>query len=256
MPRGVPACAPVCPRSPLPTSATLCAPVSPLKLGSLSTGLGLFHIAMVAQLCGMQAQLWQQDDTVVFRLELETRARDEAEPYSPSSSASSACPFPPKIRVLVLDDSAVARKWVTSVLKDVLPEGATILAYGEGFDDVDRFTRAVGDHTDIVIVDQHLDFLGADVLGTSVVQELVTTGYRGLVCMRTANATGADVAAYRSSGAHCVIGKEMRPKEMVALLSREYWSHVRSQQQQHQLSLSLLSHRDLPREVSDRDSLV
>ena len=203
----------------------------PNRLYALSSGLGLFHVAMVARLCGMRAWLWQEEDRVLFRLDVTTRVADaeEPEPDSPAGPAGPAGLFPPEARFLVLDDSAVARRWMASVLQPVLPPGGAVRTFGRDLADVDRFKRAAGAEGDVVIVDQHLDFSGADVLGTDVVEELVAAGYRGLVCMRSANASACDVAKYLASGAHCVLPKEARPKDAVALLSREYWKLMRSQ---------------------------
>ena len=75
---------------------------------------------------------------------------------------------------------------------------------------------------DIIIVDQHVDFPGHRLRGTSIVAELMAQGYAGFACIRSGDAEEADVAKSKASGAHWHVGKEVPIRTMLQELGREY----------------------------------
>ena len=54
----------------------------------------------------------------------------------------------------------------------------------------------------------------------------LTQGFRGLLCIHSANDAKEDVAAYATSGAHVSVGKGTRPKEMVDSLKESYVQNI------------------------------
>ena len=129
--------------------------------------------------------------------------------------------LPPGLHILSLDDSAVAQKSLKCVLEAELPDAA-VATYGKGIEDVDAFMRAALARGDIIIVDQHVDFPGHRVRGTSIVAELMARGYAGFACIRSGDAEEADVAKSKASGAHWHVGKEVPIRTMLQELGREY----------------------------------
>ena len=92
--------------------------------------------------------------------------------------------------------------------------------------------KALG-HADIAILDQNIDFPQKTFLGTDIVEELLSQGFGGLLCIRSANTADHDVALYKRSGAHCVLSKEFSGEEMIRSLV-EAWTR-------HSAGISLLS---------------
>jgi len=189
---------------------------------ALSDGLGLRDIRTVAKACGMEATLWQDKATVFFELLVNTTARSAA--LRDGSTVVSLPPdraLPPGLHILSLDDSALAQKSLKCVLEAELPDAA-IATYGKGIDEVDAFMRDALVRGDIIIVDQHVDFPGHRLRGTSIVAELMAQGYAGFACIRSGDAEEADVAKSKASGAHWHVGKEVPIRTMLQELGREY----------------------------------
>ena len=217
---------------------------------SVSTGLGLQHIAMAVSVCDMSAELWQEDAYVHFRLRMDSEVSHciDAEHDSTASTDTAPC-FPPNVHILCMDDSPIARRALESILPKEIP-GSVVQVFGETLADVAEFKRAVVEQCDIAIVDQNLTFPGAEVKGTSVIKEILAAGYGGLACVRSANCTDADQREYLESGAHCAIDKDARWREMVQLLAKAYAKHMGCQNTHTTASVvsdaSISSQRYLP----------
>jgi DNA-binding response OmpR family regulator len=102
------------------------------------------------------------------------------------------------------------------------PDCTEVCTYGEDAAEVDHFLDNAVMCADVVVMDQHLEYATRRFLGTDLAQALLSRGYAGLICIRSANATAADEEAYLASGAHCVVGKEVQPKELLVRLKTEY----------------------------------
>ena len=192
---------------------------------SVSTGLGLQHIAMVVNLCGMSAELWQEDAYVYFRLRTETETSSDTSASSDPTNEYRPRHLPSPVHILCIDDSPVARKTLAVVLPKKIP-GAVVDVFGETLADVELFKQAVAQGCDIVIVDQNLSFPGAEVEGTTLIRAIFAAGYAGLACVRSANCTDADQSDYFRSGAHCAIDKDSQWPEVVQLLDTAYASNI------------------------------
>ena len=129
--------------------------------------------------------------------------------------------LPPGLHILSLDDSAVAQKSLKCVLEAELPDAA-VATYGKGIEEVDTFMQAALARGDIIIVDQHVDFPGHRLRGTSIVAELIARGYTGFACIRSGDAEEADIAKSKASGAYWHVGKEVPIRTMLQELGREY----------------------------------
>ena len=195
---------------------------------SVSTGLGLHHIAMAVNVCDMSAELWQEDAYVHFRLRMDSEVSHciSTERDSIANTGNIAPRFPPNLHVVCIDDSPIARKALESILPQEIA-GSVVQVFGETLADVAEYKRCVAEQCDIAIVDQNLSFPGAEVKGTDLIKEILAAGYGGLACVRSANCTDADQREYLECGAHCAIDKDMRWREMAQLLANAYANHVR-----------------------------
>ena len=212
----------------------------------VSTGLGLQHIAMVVNICGMSAELWQEDDYVYFRLHTDTEASVDISTMSNPTGEYRPRHLPSPVHILCIDDSATARMALAVVLPKKIP-GAVVGVFGETLADVELFKQAVSQGCDIVIVDQNLSLPGAEVKGTSLIREIFAAGYTGLACVRSANCTHADQTDYLRSGAHCAIDKDLRWSQVVQLLDSAYASNASRLRASPSLNtVSALSGYDLP----------
>ena len=202
-------------------------PAGVYQYESVSTGLGLQHITLVASVCDMSAELWQEDAYVYFRLHMDSQVSEciATERGPTATTADITRCFPPNVHVLCIDDSPIARKAFQSILPNEIP-GSVIQVFGKTLTDVAVFKRAVAERCDIAIVDQNLTFPGAEVKGTDLIKELLAAGYEGLACVRSANCTDADQKEYLECGAHCAIDKNVRWPEMVQLLGNAYANHM------------------------------
>eukprot|EP00669_Euglena_mutabilis_P012603 TRINITY_DN7252_c0_g1_i1.p2 TRINITY_DN7252_c0_g1~~TRINITY_DN7252_c0_g1_i1.p2 ORF type:complete len:114 (-),score=28.29 TRINITY_DN7252_c0_g1_i1:147-488(-) len=99
--------------------------------------------------------------------------------------------------------------------------------YGAEESDAELFPAVAAEHADVVVIDQHLDYRETH-LGTTVVRQLLLMGYRGLVCVRSADGTPADLELYEASGAHLYIGKDVGGDEMIGRLATAYHKHRRN----------------------------
>ena len=188
--------------------------------GALFDGFGLQHIVMAAQTLGMATSLTQDGDVVTFEASIDTEIVAD-----PDSSLEARAPFPVGLRICCIDDSAVARRLVALHVSRHFP-GSTVQQFGDTLMDVQRFKEAVLSGADVAILDQNMEYPSMTVYGTTLVQELLLDNYRGLLCIRSANSSEADVALYKESGAHCSVDKAARPEEMVEQIKVAYLRHV------------------------------
>ena len=80
---------------------------------------------------------------------------------------------------------------------------------------------------DIAVLDQNLDYGGdCNILGTDLVEDLMAKGFRGLVCIRSANISAQDKMKYFAAGAHIVCGKDMAMAQVVDDLKVAYVRQV------------------------------
>ena len=208
------------PNTPLPRSSST--PV-------LSDGLGLGHIRMVANAANMVAELWQEGEEVFFELTLRTKAPSSA--LTPLQSLQPAtCSLPPRLVIMALEDSAVTRRSLLLNLQKAIPD-ATIAMYGKDIDEVEEFKWAALEKGDIIILDQNVDVPGNELLGTTILKELIAKGYNGFACIRSGNSAPADRDLSLRSGAHWHVGKEVPMREMIRLLKAEYGAFILKQQE-------------------------
>ena len=186
-----------------------------------SDGLGLRHVLMAADLMGMTVSLTQDDETVTFEAVVDAVVVGGKWDKADDSDTQEV---PSGLTICCIDDSAVARRLVSTRCSSHFPDSA-VETFGEAPEDVRAFVDAALARADIVILDQHLEYEAVTVTGTSLVDELLSQNFQGLVCMRSANNTEADVALYLHHGAHCAIDKETPCKEMLAQITAAYCRH-------------------------------
>ena len=191
---------------------------------TLSDGIGLQHISMVANSSGMVAQLWQNDDDVFFELRLDTQVVPAVTPTTVAHRRATRV-VPHGLSILCLDDSPIARQSLQYMLEAEVPD-ARVATFGQDIKEVEDFKKAALKEGNIVILDQHVDVPGFELLGTAIIEELLAAGYAGFACIRSGNSTAADRVQSRKSGAHWHVGKELRLREMVSQLMIEYDSFL------------------------------
>ena len=79
--------------------------------------------------------------------------------------------------------------------------------------------------SDIVIMDQNLDYGTVTIKGTELVKQLLEARYSGLICIRSANDEDDDRKEYTAAGAHCVFGKDITVKKMAREMKVAYVRH-------------------------------
>jgi len=199
-----------------------------------SDHVGLAEIFAAARAHGMNPTLSQVGDVVTFRASMEVTVVKSNSELSLTSLAAvaAATPMPShplsNLRFFVLDDSAIARRLLVQTLTTTV-QPQSVKAYGATPEEVHDFRLEALQNADVLIVDQYLDYDGACFLGTTVIRQLLAEGFAGLVAIRSANVSRKDQLAYFSHGAHCVIGKDVPPKEMLDMIGAAYVQHVHLQ---------------------------
>ena len=189
---------------------------------TLSDGLGLQHIRMVANSCDMIADLWQEGARVCFQLRVDTTIADSAVITSNAEPLHVSCPFPPGLTILGLDDSDIARQTLQFHFEKEIPSALRVAMYGKDVEEVEQFKQDALENGDILIVDENVDVPGEEQLGSTVVKELMAAGYDGFACIRSGNSEDADIELSLASGAHWHVGKEVRMRDMISELRGEY----------------------------------
>eukprot|EP00667_Euglena_gracilis_P003291 EG_transcript_3301 len=209
--------------------------LQPEAADPVSFHVGLTHCLLAAKCGGIQLELRQEDDRVLFVASLAAREAPAAGegPWAESlGRAASGCPVLPSATVLpaglcfcCIDDSPAAQRLLAHHIQRSFP-AVTVHCFGASEADVAGFLATALAEADIVILDQHLECKDEMKYGTNLVQQLVAAGYGGLVCIRSANDSPEDRAYYAACGAHCVLGKDVLGARMVEELAAAHAKHV------------------------------
>ena len=176
---------------------------------------GLQCVFAAANALGMTASLTQEGETVSF-----TGVMDAQVARGRPSHASDMS-VPVGLNVCCIDDNAVAHRFISAQLLTRLPD-CTSHVFGETCGDVAAFRQAALEEADIAVLDQNLEYEGETVLGTTIMGKLLAAGFQGLLCIRSANTSAADVDLYERSGAHCVIDKTVPAGKMMQQIVTKY----------------------------------
>eukprot|EP00667_Euglena_gracilis_P003538 EG_transcript_3544 len=129
-------------------------------------------------------------------------------PRTPDDNDSDLDPFPTGLVFAVLDDSVPSQRLLEFHLRKWCAPAAVHL-FGAREADLEMFLKVAATEADIVILDQHLEFLSGSVLGTDVITELHKRHYRGLICIRSAADSPEDREKYTACGTHHTMGKDV-----------------------------------------------
>ena len=188
---------------------------------TISYGTGLRYIRLGAQAHGMECSIEARGDRVVFqaRVLLEKVTADDA---------SAALHNTRDVRLCCIDDSSSQRLLLRHALRSHF-EGSSVQIFGEVAEETTQFVSAALSNADIAILDQNLEYEGhVSCLGTDLMKELLEKGFRGMLCIRSSNTAAADEVLYRNSGAHCIVGKDLRMSDMVMQIKAAYALHTRA----------------------------
>ena len=111
---------------------------------------------------------------------------------------------------------------------------------------MDNFKAAALGSGDIIIVDQHLNVAGKELLGTDIIAELIEAGYAGFASIRSGDSAEADQALSRAAGAHWHVGKEVRLRDMVYQLQVQYSRFLQSSRPVSSAGIPSASTADVP----------
>ena len=132
--------------------------------------------------------------------------------------------FPTDLHIHCIDDSEGARH----MLESLLPREANteyVRVFGETPLSWKSFLDEAILLSDIVIMDQNLDYGTVTIKGTELVKQFLEARYRGLICIRSANDENDDREEYTAAGAHCVFGKDITIKKMAREMKVAYVRH-------------------------------
>eukprot|EP00668_Euglena_longa_P025079 GGOE01031307.1.p1 GENE.GGOE01031307.1~~GGOE01031307.1.p1 ORF type:complete len:886 (-),score=253.83 GGOE01031307.1:1289-3754(-) len=194
---------------------------------ALSEHLGLHHMFKVAETHGIALTLQQDGNMVVLRAQLNVKVTKELALTVPVDLSPSAddMVLPAGLHIWALDDSSIARRLLEHSLPRHFPS-ATVCVLGETPDQVPQFINGAAAEADIVILDQHLDYSTQSFLGTSVLADLLDFHCRAFFCIRSASVAHGNEAAFYAAGAHCALGKDLRPDDFFRILKRMYKSFL------------------------------
>ena len=152
-----------------------------------------------------------------------------APPAAAPAAGAGACDvtqFPADLHVHCIDDSGAARRLLEHNLR-ARANTDNVRLFGRVHSDVGEFVSATVLQADIAILDQHLEY-GSDTntLGTNLVRQLLSLGFPGLICIRSANSAPEDLELYFAAGAHVVFGKDEPMAEMILRMKQAYVRHV------------------------------
>ena len=217
---------------------------------ALSDGLGLRHISMAANSCGLTAELWQEGEGVFFALSFLTTSAS-----SPRTSfvqpVHQGLPFPPHLNILFLDDSDIAQRTVQTNFRKMAP-ACEVAVFGKDAAEVEDFQRTALAKGDILIMDQNIDVPGKSFLGTDILKDLVEAGYRGFVCIRSGDSTDDVKALALESGAHWYVGKEVPIRQMISSLRLQYEEFLKNAPPASQTHEFLPRNSDSPTKEASR----
>ena len=199
---------------------------SKATVGALSDQIGLQHSLSACQALKVTASLTQTGQTVVFTavavVELATRMPSPDGQQCSTALDQEAAAFPPDLKICYIDDSDSARRLLDFNLR-ARAKTSNVHMFGKERLEVSQFMEAVLDGGDIAILDQHLEFEGEGlVYGTDLVRELREKRFQGLLCTRSANVAPEDRAKYMEAGVHCIFGKDVGMRDMIAEMQIAY----------------------------------
>ena len=189
------------------------------KSTNSNTGLGLRHITLAARACGGMARLYVLDGLATFNFTVPcTIIRETKIPVLEHN-----------LRIFFVDDSMIARKSAATLLPSAA-NNATVTVFGQSISDINLFRHTVSQSIpDMVILDQNIDFGNTLILGTDLISEIKQSNNsygRTTFAIRSANCTAKDRLPYMSSGADCVVNKEMDWKSVCCTLASVHNSKI------------------------------
>ena len=189
---------------------------------AFSDRIGLQQSYVAGAAHSMTLSLEQHGNRVVFRASFEAEVGEPLAAPRDEAWDHDIAQFPSDLHVYCIDDSEGVRRLLNHNFR---AHAATqnVRVYGSTWSDTSAFVEAVLERADIAVLDQHLEY-GCDtnILGTDLVAQLRTKGYRGLICVRSANSAPEDRAVYAQAGAHCSFGKDQSMRDMIAEMKVVY----------------------------------
>jgi hypothetical protein len=198
---------------------------------AMSDQIGLQHAFLAAEAHGMELSLVQVGDQVTFEAQFEAQfdadvsAQLEEDPLDNTCSDDPTA-FPEDLEVCILDDSPSARRLVAHGVQ-TWGHTQNVRVFGDDPASAQGFVDAVKATAHIVILDQHLEYGGnVSFLGTDIAHDLLASGYRGLLCVRSGNVAEEDLWLYFTAGAHGVFGKDEVMRDMMMRIKALYVRHI------------------------------
>ena len=202
----------------------------PKSTDALSNGVGLQHCLLAAQASSTTITLRQEEQLVIFEACI-ARPLDSVVSMSGAEQADSGVPteepvdlseFPAGLVFTCIDDSQICLITMQSGLKrHAAPSRVGV--YGKGGPrDVAIFLQDTLRDAHIAVMDYNLDFPGKLIKGVELVESLKADGFTGLMCIRSGNTSDTDIATYKASGCHCVVGKDVPISEAIATIKAAY----------------------------------
>ena len=193
----------------------------------MSDQIGLNQSFLAAEVHGLSMSLTQQGNHVTLRVRGIVDTGGALQPINVDDGnkyAAELAVFPADLHIHCIDDSEGARH----MLESLLPREANteyVRVFGETPLSWKSFLDEAILLSDIVIMDQNLDYGTVTIKGTELVKQFLEARYRGLICIRSANDEDDDREEYTAAGAHCVFGKDITIKKMAREMKVAYVRH-------------------------------
>ena len=187
----------------------------------MSDHIGLQQSYAAAEAMGMEISLAQSGAQVLFLMTMQVPLASSEDDEDPSR-ATDLDMFPANLNIYCLEDSASSRRLLNHNLLN-WADTSHVHMYGQDKASAGQFVAATLVDGDIAILDQNLEYDGAvTMLGTDLVAELLAKGFRGLICIRSANVAPEDEVKYRMAGAHCIFGKDLPMRKAITEMKVQY----------------------------------
>jgi len=189
-----------------------------------STFLGMNEMLQAANLMDANISLTFEDTRVVFMLSWECK------PCSPAAVIPETEMVLPEGSILICADDDAAPRLSYKGLAKKLGIPTKLIVFGETYESAMAVTDVVlqkskeENQTEtlvIVILDQNMEYDEGHVLGTEITANLRNAGFKGLIFIRSANDSPADVKAYLIAGADACLSKAGNVKELAADLVKK-----------------------------------
>ena len=191
----------------------------------MSDQTGLERSFLAAEVHGLSMSLAQQGCQGTLRVRgIVDTALLPSNVVDDNMNAAELADFPADLHIYCMDDSAGARLTLESLLpckantEYVRVFGETPLSWTLFLDEAIRLSN-------IVIMDQNLDYGTMTIKGMDVVKKLLEAKYSGLMCIRSANDEDHYREEYMAAGAHSVFWKDISVKKMVREMKVAYVRH-------------------------------